>query len=60
MEPNEFENVETPLGEQIDGGNDEYQDETIEEPNDMTDAEADADVLRNAGMGTNEDYDGGL
>ena len=47
-----LDEIETPLGEQIDGGNDEFTDN-------MTDTEADADVLRSAGMGTDEDYGGG-
>ena len=41
--------VETPLGEQIDSGTEETDDR-------MTDAEADADTLASAGMGTDEDY----
>ena len=52
----EERNQETPLGEQIDSGMEEA-DAMMDPPEDnMTDAEADADTLSSAGMGTDEDY----
>jgi hypothetical protein len=53
-DPPEYDQVETPLGEQIDGGTEEA--DAMMEPPEMTDAEADADTLSSAGMGTDEDY----
>lgn len=55
--------IETPIGEMIDSGNageysdDERTDYEPDQPEDgLTDAEADAQTLMMAGMGTDEDY----